>query len=217
MPLIVVNPSPFPKRKAKAKRNPSTPARKPAAKKGTTMAKHARSAAQKAATRRMLAANQHRNPSPRRKATKRRTLRRNPSPMRYARRRRNPSSTGGGGSLFSRLLSKEGLMMMGAVVITPTLTELLVGYVMPTSTGYTRIAVKGMAGLALGYAAYKWLNKQVGLTISLVAAGTAGAEAIHQYQAGATQSGYAPRKELSGYGPVAQLGNNQDRGNVFLG
>ena len=175
------------------------------------MAKRHRSAAQKAATRRMLAANRsrkHRNPSPARRTYHKVAHRRNPSPIHHDRRRRNPSSTGGGG-LFKELMSKEGLMQVGVIAGMPTLTELLAGYVAPSSTGYTRVAIKGGLGLAVAWALYQFVNKTVGLTAGLVAAGTAAAEGIHAYQASSTIATAAPatagylqglRPHMHGYG-----------------
>ena len=157
------------------------------------MAKRHRSAAQKAATKRMLAARKHRNPSHHapRKAKRRRAavrVHRNPA-------RRRSGGGGLGANLFGELMSKEGLMMIAGVALTPTLTELAIGYAMPTATGYTRIGVKAALGLAIGYAVHRFVSKKAGLMVALVSAGTGVAEAIKQYQAPtATVKGY-----MSGY------------------
>lgn len=162
-----------------------------------------RSAAQKAATRKMLAANRrHRNPSPR-KATRRR-VRRNPSPVSYARRRRvhrNPS-VAGGGSIFSELMSKDGLMMIAAVVGTPTITELAVSYIMPNASGTTRTAVKAGLGLGIAWAVHKYVSKKAGLVVGLVTAGSAVADLINVYMSPAAPSAVAASaaaKTVAGY------------------
>ena len=179
MSLVIVNPSP--RAKAPAKKR-TTATIRPKAAKGATMAKRHRTPAQKAATRKMLAANRrHRNPAPRRASSKRRVYHRNPAPAarRYT-RRRNPSSTGAG-SMFKELMSKDGLMQVAAVAVTPTLTELLVSTVMPSATGYTRVAVKAGLGLGLAWAVSKFVSKRVGMVAGLVVAGTAAAELYHAY------------------------------------
>lgn len=194
MPLVIVNPAP--KRTApKAKRKSSTQPAAQAAK-GTAMAKRHRSAAQKAATRKMLAANRRRNPSaaPRR-AVRRRTFR-NPSPVRHLRRHRNPSTRGG--SLMNELLSKEGLLSIGAIVAMPTLQTLVVGYVMPSATGYTKVALKTGIGLAIGAAVAKFLSRRAGMVAMMVAAGQGVAEGIQQWQAGAVLAAPASQAALSG-------------------
>lgn len=163
-----------------------------------------RSAAQKAATRKMLAANRrHRNPSPR-KATSRRRVRRNPSPVSYHRRRRvhrNPSVSGGG-SIFSELMSKDGLMMIAAVVGTPTITELAVSYIMPNASGTTRTAVKAGLGLGIAWAVHKYVSKKAGLVVGLVTAGSAVADIINMYMTPGVPSAVAASaaaKTVAGY------------------
>lgn len=217
MTLVLVNPSP--RATAKAKRVNRNPARKAAPKGAKPMARRPRSAAQRAATARMLAARRHRNPA------KRRTLHRNPSPVHHYRRRRNPSpvhhfrrrNPEAGGGLFKELMSKEGLMQIAAVAGLPTLSELIISTVYPSGTGYTRVAVKAALGMGVAYAVYKFVSKKVGMTAGLVVAGTAAAELYHAYSATpATTSGYLPqraRPTLKGYMPFTQ----NDPGMVRLG
>ena len=187
MSLIVVNPT---TRKPKAK--------KAATKKGTTMAKKHRSPAQKAAFRKMIAARRHKNPS-HAPARRRRRVHANPSRRVYS-RRRNPSS--GGGSLMNELLSKDGLLMVAAVVGTPTLTELAVSYVMPTASGTTRSFVKAGLGAAIAYGVYKYVSKKAGLIVALVSVGSAASDLINSYMS-PSSSNIAASNVVKGYLPKA--------------
>jgi hypothetical protein len=188
--LIVVNPT---TRKPKARKRATT-------KKGTTMAKKHRSAAQKAAFRKMIAARRHKNPS----AAPRRRRRATASRKVYT-RRRNPST--GGGSLMNELLSKDGLMMVAAVVGTPTLTELAVSYLMPTASGTTRSLVKAGLGAAIGYGVYKYVSKKAGLIVALVSVGSAASDLINQYMNTPSTSSVAASSVVKGYLPRASQGN----------
>lgn len=191
MSLIVVNPTHHRKPKA-------APAAAP--KRKHTMAKKRRSAAQKAATRRMLAARRHRNPTTHSK----RARRRNPAHSRkvYTRRRRNPIAASG---LMGELLSKEGLMMVAAVVGTPTLTELAVTYVMPTATGTTRSLVKAGLGAAIAWGVYKYVSKKAGVVVGLVSIGSAVSDVINSYMAPGSSS-LAASNVIKGYLPKANPG-----------
>lgn len=189
MSLVVVNPRPpHPAKKAKTA---------PKAKKGSTMAKKRRSPAQRAATARMLAANgrhktrRRRNPAPihHRRATAHRRIRRNPRVMRHYRRRRNPSTDTG---LFSFMVSKNGLMMAAAVATTPTAMALAQEYIAPSATGYYSAAIQGAIGLAAAWLTYKYVSKEVGQMVGLVAVGTAVAQAVQSMEAGtASVAGYS--------------------------
>jgi hypothetical protein len=193
MALIVVNPTPRAGNRAGAKHRP-----KAATKKGEPMAKRRRSAAQKAAFKKMIAARRHHNPGTKR----RRSVRRYSAPVRRRRIHRNPST--GGSGIFGELMSKDGLMMIAAVVGTPTLVEIAAGYLMPTATGITRTAIKGAIGLGLGYAVYRFVNKKAGMVVALVAAGSAISEVINQYMAPGTSvlpgsSAAAAPRVVNGY------------------
>lgn len=174
--------------------NPTTTKRRKATKKGkTAMTKKKRSPKQIAAFKKMLAARKrHKNPShPVRTRTRTRTV------HHYA-KRRNPSS--GGGSLFSELMSKEGLMMTAAIVGTPTLTELAVGYVMPTASGTTRSLVKAGLGLGIAYAVHRFVSKKAGLIVGLVSVGSAVSDLINSYMGG-PRSGLSASATVKGYLP----------------
>lgn len=163
------------------------------------MAKKHRSAAQKAATRRMLAARRHRNPTTHSK----RARRRNPAHSRKVyTRRRNPIAASG---LMGELLSKEGLMMVAAVVGTPTLTELAVTYVMPTATGTTRSLVKAGLGAAIAWGVYKYVSKKAGVVVGLVSIGSAVSDVINSYMAPGSSS-LAASNVVRGYLPKANQG-----------
>jgi hypothetical protein len=119
-------------------------------------------------------------------------------------------------------MNKDGLIMVSAVALTPTALEMAMKYVAPSSTGYTRIAIKAGIGLGLAWAIHKWLNKKGGLVVGLVSAGTAVAEVIRQVQGPTstlvpTASGYrslpyapAVTRELSGYRPTVGMSGYRD-------
>lgn len=188
MALVIVNP-----RKATKRRKASTTKRNPAKKRATKgasqMAKKRRSPAQRAATKRMLLA---RNPRRRRKVAVHRNPRRlvrrrrvtNPTSFRRMRRRRNPSRIGGGGSFFKSMLDKQGLMLLAAVVATPTIMAEGQSMLFPNATGYYQAGIQGAIGVGLGWAAWKFLDKQVGHVVALIGVGTAVAELITGYNAG---------------------------------
>lgn len=205
MSLIVVNPTHHKKPKAAPK----------AAPKGHKMARKHRSPAQKAATRRMIASRRRRHKNPTVVHAKR-ARRRNPSHGRKVyTRRRNPITSSG---LMGELLSKEGLMMVAAVVGTPTLTELAVGYVMPTATGTTRSLVKAGLGAAIAWGVYKYVSKKAGVVVGLVSIGSAVSDVINSYM-GASTSSVAAASVVKGYLPKAHgnaMGGYSEPGVVRL-
>ena len=90
-------------------------------------------------------------------------------------------------------MSKEGLMQVAAV--RPPDHHRAFGFLRGSDLDRIsrRFADKGGPRLALAYAAYRFVNKKVGLTIGLVAAGTAAAESLHTYQASTIVSGPSTR------------------------
>ena len=157
MLLISANPHHFTPRKRK------TATGRKAAPKGAPMAKRHRSAAQKAATRKMLAANRrktHRNPTAR-KVGKRRRLSTHRNPVSYRRRRthRNPSLLSGGG-ILGELLSVKGAVMVAAAFAAPIAASYIQNMVMPTATGYTKAAVKAAIVVAGAFAIEKFLKQR---------------------------------------------------------
>jgi hypothetical protein len=207
MSLIVVNPT---HRKPKAKK-------KAVHKEKNPMAKKRRSAAQKAAFSRMLAGRKrHRNPAPKR----RRRVTRNPSSRKVYTRRRNPGT--GAGSLMNELLSKDGLMMIAAVVGTPTLTELAVSYLMPTASGTTRSLVKAGLGLGIGYGVYRFVSKKAGVIVALVSVGSAASDLINSYMntssvaASSVVKGYLPSSQGQGMGRMGGLRGYSEPGVVMI-
>jgi hypothetical protein len=116
-----------------------------------------------------------------RRAVHRRRLRRNPA-RRYAfhRRRRNP----GGGDFFGSLMSTQGLLGVAAVVATPTIMDYASTNLFPSTTGIYDAAAQGAVGLAVAWAVHKFLDKQVGQVVGLVAVGTAVAVAINGMKLG---------------------------------
>jgi len=106
-----------------------------------------RSAAQKAATRRMLAANKSKrrsNPSPR-KAKRTSARRRNPSPLHRIRRRRNPSASGSMGGVGGMLMN--GLKGAGGAIVVNVVTNYLPAV---AKTGKMVYVARTVIALALG-------------------------------------------------------------------
>lgn len=184
--IIFANPStgrPVKKRKA----TPATPARKGRKKGAGTMAKH-RSAAQKAATARLLAwnrkhrgAKRHRNPSnPPRKAARRRS-----AAVHSYRRHRNPSSGGGflKGGVLGELLSKEGLLMVGGAFVAPMAADFIQEKIMPSATGWTKILVKaGIIG-AGAWAIDKFLKqRKAAVAFGVTGGAVLAADALRLYR-----------------------------------
>lgn len=127
------------------------------------MAKRRRTAAQKAATQKMLAANKrrHHNPSHRTYKAKRRY--RNPAPVHYRHRRRqvhrNPGGIFSGGGIFKELLSMEGALMVGAAFAAPMACDFVQEKIMPSATGWTKIAVKAAVSIGGAWLIAKFLKK----------------------------------------------------------
>jgi hypothetical protein len=143
-----------------------------------------RSAAQKAATAKMIAANKrkHRNPSSApRKATKRRKTSHNPHHFKVAARRktrRNPSIFGGGG-ILGDLISKEGLIMVAAAMVAPMAADYVQQAVMPSATGWTKIAIKVAVIGAGAYALDKFLHqRKAALAFGVTGAAVIASDAI---------------------------------------
>lgn len=158
MLLISANPHHFTPRK-----RASTTGRKAKPQGAKPMAKRHRSAAQKAATRKMLAANRrhktHRNPTAR-KASSRRRYRTHSNPVARRRRtHRNPSLLGGGG-LLGELLSVKGAVMVGAAFAAPIAASYLQNMLMPTATGWTKVAVKAAIVVAGAWALDKFVKQR---------------------------------------------------------
>lgn len=116
-----------------------------------------RSAAQRAATARMIAANKsrkrHRNPTPR-KATRSRRRYHNPAPVHHRRRRRyrNPSLAGAR-SFLGELASTQGLIMLASAAAAPTVVNMASDAIVPAqySTGWTGLAAKAAIAAAIAY------------------------------------------------------------------
>lgn len=119
------------------------------------MAKKHRSAAQKAATRKMLAANRSRkrvkNPSSR-KATRHRRSYAAAAPRRR-RIHRNPS-TGFARGILGELASMDGVMLLGAAAIAPTAVDFIAEKIVPDQyrSGWTGLIAKAAIAAAGAYA-----------------------------------------------------------------
>ena len=184
MILISANPHHFraPKRKT------ATTGRK-AAMKGAKMAKKRhRSAAQKAATVRMLAANKRRkrstshNPAPRRAVRRRRAATKH-NPVRYHRTRRrvshNPRLFGGGG-ILGELISKEGLLMVAGAFAAPMVADYVQETIMPSATGWTKVAVKAAVVVAGAYAIDRFLKmRKAALAFGVTGAAVVASDAVN--------------------------------------
>jgi len=179
--MILISANPSDPRKFTGRKAKTATGRK-ASKGASAMAKKRRSAAQQAATRKMLAANRrrktHRNPVAY-KATKRRR-RTHANPVSYRRRRthRNPSLMGSGG-ILKDLISKEGLLMVAGAMAAPMVTDYLQEKIMPSATGWTKIAVKAGLVLAGAYAIDKFLKmRKAALAYGVTGAAVVASDAI---------------------------------------
>ena len=191
MLLISANPTKAKPKKRKAKTATKPRLKKAASSKGATMAKRHRTAAQKAATKRMIAANKRgatvHNPRKRKYhavSRKRRSVHRNP--VHHVRRRsvrHNPSFAGSMGVL-KELLSMEGAFMIGAAMAAPMAADYIQEKIMPTATGWTRIAVKAAIIAAGAYALQRFLKKpKVALAFGVTGAAVLASDSINLYRA----------------------------------
>lgn len=155
------------------------------------MAKH-RTAAQKRATARLVAMNRsrkkHRNPSsaPRKARSRRRYTHSNPTTHRR-RRHRNPSSGGFSRGILGDLASKDGLMLLGAAAVAPTVVEAIAGYVVPAqyNSGWTGLLARAAIAAGVVYVVDRF-GKQRKAAIGF-AAGAGGSllmQAYRTYQVG---------------------------------
>ena len=136
------------------------------------------------------AGKRHRNPSTT-STKRRRRVHRNPV-MARARRRvhRNPSQMFTSKGIFGELMTAEGLMMVAAVALTPTVTSLAINQFGKTLTGYQRAAAKAAVGLGLGFGVYQFINKKAGLVAAVAALGIAAAECYNYATKHTPVSGY---------------------------
>lgn len=153
------------------------------------MAKRHRSAAQKAATKRMLAANPHRrrkthrNPVAKKVTHRRRaSVRRNPVSYRRRRTHRNPSLFSGGGVL-GELLSVKGAVMIGAAFAAPMAATYLQNLIMPTATGWTKVGLKAAIVLAGAFAIDKFVKQRpAALAFGLTGIASVGSDVMNIVQ-----------------------------------
>jgi hypothetical protein len=182
--LIYANPTTTPRPpKATTKTRP----RRAASKGATTMARKTRSAAQKAATRRMLAANKsrkrHRNPAPRKATRSRRSYAAAP------RRRsvqRNPSA-GLARGILGELASKDGLILLGSAAIAPTTVDFIAEKVVPVQyqSGWTGLLAKAAIAAAATYALDRYgKQRKAAIGFAVGAGGSLVALAYRTFRAG---------------------------------
>lgn len=129
------------------------------------MAKKHRTAAQKAATAKMIAANKrkrHKNPANPAKYRKR-TARRAGT---HRKRHRNPSASSGG--FFKSFLSMDGAVELGAAIAAPLAVDFVQQKVMPTATGVTKLGLKAALAIGGGWAIDKFLKKRMAAKIFTV-------------------------------------------------
>jgi len=166
--MLLISANPPTSRRKRRRVNPA----KKAVRRRVSMARH-RSAAQKAATRRLVALNRSRrtkrNPG-RSKGVhhnwgpvvkhKRRV---NPSHHYKVRRRhhvkRNPGLFGGGG-LLGEIFSKNGLMEVGAIFAAPMAIDFAQSKIMPSASGWTRVALNAALAVAGAFAIDKLLKQR---------------------------------------------------------
>lgn len=160
------------------------------------MAKH-RTAAQKRATARLVAMNKsrkrHKNPSSR-KATSRRRYHSNPAPARR-RRHRNPSVGGFSRGILGDLASKDGLMLLGAAAVAPTVVEAIAGYVVPVkyNSGWTGLLARAAIAGAVVYGIDRFLKqRKAAVGFAAGAGGSLLMQAYRTYQVGQTLPAATP-------------------------
>lgn len=149
------------------------------------MARQTRSAAQKAATRRMLAANKsrkrHCNPSPRKATRSRRSYAAAPR----RRTHRNPSFSPKG--ILGELASMDGLLLLGAAAIAPTAVDLIAEKVVPIQyqSGWTGLIAKAAIASAAAYALDKYgKQRKAAIGFAVGAGGSLVALAYRTFRAG---------------------------------
>jgi len=173
MMLISANPTKRPKKRKKA-----------ASPKGTTMKRRRKTA-------RPVARKRHRNPSPRKAVRRRRVaVHRNPVAKRRRRVHRNPSFLGGSGGILKEILSVEGAIMIGAAFAAPMVADYVQEKLMPSATGWTRLAIK--AGVVLGgaYLIQKFAKKQkAALAFAVTGSAVLVADAVDLFKAPAIVAG----------------------------
>lgn len=172
-------------------------------KENETMAKKARSVAQKRATANLMRYNKsrkrHTNPSKR----TRKAIRRSTSVVRHTTRRRvlrNPSMFAGGGVL-KELLSMDGALMIGAAFAAPMVADFVQEKFVPNVTGYMKIAVKAAVIGAGAWAIAKFAKKpKVALAFGVTGAAVLVADVVKTYR-GTLTGLSADQAELLGNAP----------------
>lgn len=193
--LIYANPSTRPPKakstptKAKRKRNAASKGAKPMAKR--------RSAAQRAATKRMLAANKsrkrHHNPSPR----KARSRRRYSAPVAHSRRRRyrNPGILSGGKSFLGELASTQGLLMLGAAAVAPTAVDMIHERIVPDAYrfGWWGLLTKALLAGGIAYGLDRVVKqRKAAIGFAVGAGGSLIAQAVKTFQVAQALPAVAP-------------------------
>ncbi len=177
--MLLISANPANPKKFTGRKPKSSTGRKAPKKGASAMAKKRRSAAQQAATRKLVAMNKrrktHKNPSTR-KATSRRRYS-HAAPAKRRRTHRNPSMFRGG--ILGEIISKEGLLMVGAAFAAPMVTDYLQEKIMPSATGYTKLAVKAGLVLAGAWAIDKFIkNRKAALAYGVTGAAVVASDAV---------------------------------------
>lgn len=194
--IVFSNPSPRPR-----KATPTTKAKRKsvAASKGAKPMAKRRSAAQRAATARMLAANRsrkrHHNPRHRKVSARRRYS--NPAPRRASHRRRvhrNPSLSSAR-SFLGELASSQGLIMLASAAAAPTVVDMATGYLVPVQyqSGYTGLVAKAAIAFGIAYAIDRFgKQRKAAIGFAVGAAGNLIATAVKTYQVASVIPTVAP-------------------------
>lgn len=121
-----------------------------------------------------------------RRAVTRRRVHRNPAPVATKRRRRvhrNPSGFAArfaGKGVLGELLSMEGAIMLGAGLVAPTAATWIQAKVMPSATGWTKIAVQAAVILGGAWALDKYgKQRKAALAFALTGSSALIADAIN--------------------------------------
>lgn len=172
---MIIYANPTTKKAPRKKRKASTrTARRRVTEEAPMATKRRRTATKKKATRRRRVA-VHRNPTMSTRSHHRKTHRRR-------RVHRNPSFLPKGGVL-GEILSKDGLMMIGGAFIAPMAADFIQEKIMPSATGWTKIAVKAAIIGGGAWAIDKFLKqRKAALAFAVTGAAVLASDSINLYR-----------------------------------
>lgn len=179
MILISANPATA-KHFKKKKRKATTATGRKAPKKGASaMAKKHRTPAQVRATKRLVAWTKAHRGTKKNPAKRRNPYHATAKRHHKVHRRRNPSSFAGKG-LLKEILSKDGLLMVAGAFAAPMATDWLQEKIMPSATGWTKVALKAGLTVGVAFAIDKFLKmRKVALAYGVTGLAVTAADAVN--------------------------------------